>query len=308
MTTRGYRILGQLRRYLIMTLGCLISCSAINLFLVPNHLLSGGASGVAMISYYLFGLPIGLQVFLINIPLLMASYKWMGRAYTMNVLFCAAIFSTFVDMLRFLGQYNAVTDPLIAAIYGGIFTGIGYGLMFKVDGSSAGLDIVAAIVKKYYSFDMGSVIFAVNCVIMSVAAILFGPQIAMLTLISMFIGANITDKVVAGFNNKKSVIIVSMHGELIAEAILSEIGRGVTFLKGEGAFTHQDKNVIFVVANLTQLAKIKAITSAVDSAAFMIVQDAREVMGRGFSLPGAERYKKMEMKHKFELRRGVIVK
>lgn len=279
---------GQWQRYLIMTIGCLISCSAINVFLVPNHLLSGGASGIAMIFYYLFGLPIGLQTMLMNIPLLLAAYKLLGRSYTINVVFCAVLFSVSVDALRFLSQYAVVSNQLLAAIYGGVFTGIGYGIMFRVDGSSAGLDIVAAIVKKYYSFNMGAVIFAVNCLIMSVAAFLFGAEIAMLTLISMFIAANLTDKVVAGFNNKKTILIVSNQAGHIAEVILAEIGRGVTFLKGEGAFTHQDKDVIFVVVNLTQIAKVKAITALIDPAAFMIVQDANEVMGRGFSLPSSK--------------------
>lgn len=279
---------GQWQRYLIMTIGCLISCSAINVFLVPNHLLSGGASGIAMIFYYLFGLPIGLQTMLMNIPLLILAYKLLGRPYTINVVFCAVLFSVSVDALRFLSQYAVVSNQLLAAIYGGVFTGIGYGIMFRVDGSSAGLDIVAAIVKKYYSFNMGAVIFAVNCLIMSVAAFLFGAEIAMLTLISMFIAANLTDKVVAGFNNKKTILIVSNQAGHIAEVILAEIGRGVTFLKGEGAFTHQDKDVIFVVVNLTQIAKVKAITALIDPAAFMIVQDANEVMGRGFSLPSSK--------------------
>ena len=283
----------QWRRYLIMTIGCLISCSAINIFLVPNHLLSGGASGIAMIFYYLFGLPIGMQTFLMNIPLLFAAYRLMGKTYTINVIFCAVIFSTFVDSLRFLSAYQVVSNSLLAAIYGGVFTGIGYGIMFRVDGSSAGLDIVAAIVKKYYSFNMGAVIFSVNCVIMSIAAFLFGAEIAMLTLISMFIAANLTDKVVAGFNNKKTVIIVSSQASTIADAILAEIGRGVTFLKGEGAFTHQNKDVIFVVVNLTQVAKVKMITTIIDPTAFMIIQDANEVMGRGFSLPSSKESAKL---------------
>lgn len=277
-----------MRRYIIMTAGCLISCSAINVFLVPNHLLSGGASGIAMIFYYLFGLPIGLQTLLMNVPLLIAAYRLMGKQYTINVVFCAVIFSVFVDSLRFLSQYQVVSDSLLAAIYGGVFTGIGYGIMFRVDGSSAGLDIVAAIVKKYYSFNMGMVIFSLNCVIMTIAAFLFSAEIAMLTLVSMYIAAHLTDKVVAGFNNKKTVIIVSVQAGLIAEAILAEIGRGVTFLKGEGAFTHQDRDVILVVVNLTQIAKVKAIAGIIDPMAFMIIQDANEVMGRGFSLPGSK--------------------
>lgn len=286
---------GQLKRYLIIIAGCVISCGAINFFLVPNHLLSGGASGIAMILYYLFGLPIGALTLLMNVPLLAASYKFMGKAYTVNVIFCAVLFSTCVDSLRFLSRYAVELDPLLAAIYGGVFTGIGYGIMFRMDGSSAGLDIVAAIVKKYYSVNMGAVIFAVNCVIMSVAAFLFGMQIAMLTLISMFIAANLTDKVVAGLNNKKTIIIVSSQADSIAESILAEIGRGVTFLKGEGAFTHQDKHVIFVVVNLTQIAKVKALTTILDPLAFMIVQDANEVMGRGFSLPSSKKKQRFSM-------------
>lgn len=286
---------GQVRRYFIMTVGCLISCSAINIFLVPNHLLSGGASGIAMIFYYLFGLPIGLQTLVMNIPLLLVAYRLMGKQYTVNVIFCAVIFSVFVDSLRFLSQYQVASTTLLSAIYGGVFTGIGYGIMFRVDGSSAGLDIVAAIVKKYYSFNMGTVIFSVNCVIMTIAAFLFGAEIAMLTLISMFIAAHLTDKVVAGFNNKKTVIIVSVQAALIAEAILAELGRGVTFLKGEGAFTHQTKDVIFVVVNLTQIAKVKAMTTIIDPTAFMIIQDANEVMGRGFSLPGSKEKAKLNM-------------
>jgi len=154
-----------------------------------------------------------------------------------------------------------------------------------VNGNSGGLDIVAAIAKKYYSLNMGGVIFAFNCVIMVIAAMLFGIKLAMFTLISMFVSSLVTDKVVAGFNNKKTIILVSDKTVDIADEIIKEVGRGVTFLKGEGAFTHQEKKVIFVVVNLTQIAKIKIIANIIDPTAFMIVLSANEVMGRGFTLP-----------------------
>lgn len=273
-------------RYSLILIGCLISSASINLFLVPHQLLSGGVSGIAIIFYYLFALPIGVQMLVMNIPLLIAAYKTLGKIYAVDVVFGTVLFSICIDAMRFLSNYNVVDDPMLAAIYGGVFNGIGYGIIFRANGSSGGLDIVAAIVKKYYSLNMGSVIFAFNCLIMALAAVLFGVKLAMFTLISMYVSSGLTDKVAAGFNNKKTIIVISNQAAAIAEGIISEIGRGVTFLKGEGAFTHQRKDIIFVVANLTQFGKIKLIANAIDPMAFMIVQDANEVMGRGFTLPG----------------------
>lgn len=273
-------------RYGLILLGCLISSASINLFLVPHQLFSGGVSGIAIIFYYLFALPIGVQMLIMNIPLLIAAYRTLGKIYTMDVIFGTVLFSISIDAMQFMANFKVVGDPMLAAIYGGVFNGIGYGIIFRANGSSGGLDIVAAIVKKYYSLNMGSVIFAFNCLIMLVAAILFSLELAMFTLISMFLSSALTDKVVAGFNHKKTVIIISNQTADIAEEIIKEVGRGVTFLKGEGAFTHQHKDIIFVVVNLTQIGKIKLITDHIDPMAFMIVLDANEVMGRGFTLPG----------------------
>lgn len=278
----------NVKRYLMILLGCLISSSSINLFLVPNQLLSGGISGIALVFYFMFALPIGAQMLVMNLPLLVAAYKTLGKAYTIDVVIGTVLFSICIDAMQFLASYKVVDDLMLAAIYGGVFNGIGYGIIFRANGSSGGLDIVAAIAKKYYSLNMGSVIFVFNCAIMVVAGLLFGVQPAMFTLISMFVSSTLTDKVIAGFNNKKTVILISDQTAAIAEEIIKEVGRGVTFLKGEGAFTHKSKDVIFVVVNLTQIGKIKLITDAIDPMAFMIVLDANEVMGRGFTLPGTK--------------------
>ena len=277
---------GRLLRYLGILCGCLISSSSINLFLVPNHLLSGGIAGIAIIFYYLANLPIGVQMFLYNIPLFIAAFKTLGRSYTDDVVFGTVLFSLCVDATRFLEAYAPVPDPMLAAIFGGVFNGIGYGIIFRMNGSSGGFDIVAAIVKKYYSFNMGGVIFAFNCVIMSIAAVLFGMMPAMYTLISMYMNSTVTDKVIGGFNHRKAILLISDRTAPIAEGIITEVGRGVTFLHGAGAFTHKQKDVLFVVVNLTQIAKIKLIATAIDPQAFMIVLSANEVMGRGFTLPG----------------------
>lgn len=276
----------KLLRYLGIALGCFIASCSINLFLVPSHLLTGGATGIAIIFYYLAGLPIGLQTFLYNIPLLAAAWKTMGKVYTVDIIIGTAIFSACLDATKFLNAYASINDVMLAAIFGGVFNGIGYGIVFRMNGSTGGFDIIGAIVKKYYSLNMGGVIFGFNCLIMLVAAFLFGMAPAMLTLICMFVNAMVTDKVIAGFNSRKAVLIVSDKAETIAEGIM-EVGRGVTFLHGQGAFTRRERNVVFVVVTLTQVAKIKLIANAIDSNAFMIIMSANEVMGRGFSLPEA---------------------
>ena len=276
----------KINQYVWVAIGCLLSSLSINAFLVPHHLLSGGVSGLAIIFYFLFGFPIGVQILLMNIPLLYAGYRLLGREYTIGTIYGTILFSLAVDATMFVSQYNLIDDPIISAVTGGVLAGIGSGLIFRVNGSGGGLDIVAAIVKKYYSLNFGAVGFAINCLIMGVAAVLFGLKLAMLTLISMFISANLTDKVVEGFNRKKTVFIVSYNTDAIIDVILKEVGRGVTILHGQGAFTRQTKQVLFVVVTLTQIAKIKQLVDEVDPNAFMIVQDAAEVMGRGFTLPG----------------------
>lgn len=273
----------KVKQYAVVAVGGLLCAMSINTFLVPHHFLSGGVSGLAIISYFLFGLPIGLQIFLMNLPLIYAAYKFIGKEYTMTTVYGTVLFSVAVDATRFLAGYNVLDDPLLAALAGGIVSGIGSGLVFRVGGNLGGLDVVAAIVKKYYSLNIGVVGFSVNCVIMLLAATIFGLKLALLTLLSMFVSASVIDKVIEGFNRRKTIIIISEKAGRIADAIINEVGRGVTFIHGEGAFTRQDKEIIFVVVTLTQIAKIKLLVRDVDPHAFMIVQDAYEVMGRGFT-------------------------
>ena len=207
-------------RYFCITIGCIIASTSINLFLVPHHLLSGGVSGLAIIFYLLFGFPIGLQIIAMNIPLVVIAYKLLGKEYAITTIYGTILFSVAVDLTQFLAKVNPLDDPLLACITGGIISGVGSGLVFRFNGSSGGLDIVAAVVRKYYSFNFGVVSFSINLVIMLIAATFFGLKLAILTLISMFVSANLTDKVVEGFNRKKTIFIVSYNTEKITEAIL----------------------------------------------------------------------------------------
>ena len=270
-------------QYLTVSIGSIIAGAAINAFYVPHHMLSGGASGLAMIFYFLYQWPIGLMIAVTNLPLFLAAYRLLNTEYVVGALYGMLVFAIATDATKFLADITIVDDTMLAAIYGGVIAGIGSGITFRVGGSSGGTDIIAAIMKKYYSLSMGLVGFSINCVIMAVSAVMFGIKPAMFTLIAMFVSAQVTDKVIEGFNSRKTIFIISNKSEEIADAILAEVGRGVTFLEGEGAFTRSNKQVIFVVVNLTQMSRIKTIVHKIDRRAFMIVQDATEVLGKGFT-------------------------
>ncbi len=273
------------RRYAVTTVGGLICGVAINAFYVPHFLLSGGIAGIAMILHYIFEWPIGLLIAAGNIPLFYAAYRFMDRAYFLCALYGMIVFTAGIDATSFLTAKPPVDDTMLAAIFGGLVSGVGSGMVFRVNGSLGGTDIVAVIAKKYFALNVGHVSLGINGVLMTVAAFLFGFKPAMFTLVAMYVGAMTVDKVIAGFNTKKTVLIVSECSEQIAAAIMNEVGRGVTFMKGQGAFTREDKNLVFVVVSLTQMAKIKPIVDGIDPHALMIVQDAVEVLGHGFTLP-----------------------
>lgn len=271
-------------RYIYILFGCLLVAFGINLFLLPAHILSGGLSGVALIFHYIFGWPIGLQIFLINIPLLIASYKLLGKIYTVDVVLGTFLVSACIDGTAFLESYNNLNDPMLSAIFGGIICGIGFGIVFRANGNTGGVDVIGVIAKKYYDMNIGTAIFAVNCLITLAGMLLFGLKAALFTLIGIYLTGALTDRVIAGFNLKKKVIIISPYSHEIAEQIMATMTRGITFIKSEGAFTRQEKDMILTVVNLTQIGKIKQIVNRLDPSAFIIISDANEVMGRGFTL------------------------
>ena len=278
-------------KYLGIMAGCLVAASSINLFVVPSSLLTGGVTGIAIIFYFLAGLPIGIQTLAYNVPLLIASYKLLGKKYTIDVIIGTVMFSFALDATKFLSGMLTVDDMMLASIYGGIFNGIGYGIVFRMNGSTGGFDILGAIFKKYYSMDIGSVIFGFNCLIVIVAGALFSVNSAMFTLICMYVTSQMTNKIIDGFNQRKAILIISDKAKDIADGIIADIGRGVTFLNGEGAFTGDPKKIVMVVISMTQLAKIKIVVKTVDPNAFMMILPASEVQGRGFTRPNRQNVK-----------------
>lgn len=273
----------HIMRYAQVAIGALIGAVSVNTFLVPHHFLSGGVSGIALILHYLFNLPVGLLVLVMNIPLFLWAYRILDRDFVALGTFGMAAFALGIDLTYHLREISFVDEPLLAAIYGGVVSGIGNGLIFRVEnGNAGGIDIPSRVIKRVYSINIGTVVFLANVIIVLLSSFLFGVKPAMLTLISMYISSSLLDKTIAGFDYKKVVLIITDQPREIAAAIMKEVGRGATFIHGQGAYTDKEKELVYCVVKITQLAKIKKIVEEIDSQAFMTVMDAAEVMGKGF--------------------------
>jgi uncharacterized membrane-anchored protein YitT (DUF2179 family) len=268
----------------MVTLACAIMGIALNVFYMPNKMLSGGIGGIAVLAYYLGGLPMGATSLICNVPLFFLAYKYMDKQYTIGALYGIVAFSVSLDVFHFLSNYTVVHDKLLACIAGGVLYGIGAACMYRVGGSSGGTDIIGAIIQKHYSISISTTGFIFNLLLLFVSVFFFGIEPVLYTLLTFFVMSKTCNAFTIGFDYKKNIIIISNSHHEIAEEIIKVVGRGVTYLHGEGAFTHQEREVLFVVAKLTQLAKIRAICRSIDPDAFMIIHDVNDVFGRGFTL------------------------
>ncbi|WP_293394094.1 YitT family protein [Peptoclostridium sp.] len=269
-------------RILGMILGNIFCALAINGFLAPHKLLSGGVGGIAILLNATTGIQIGLTVFLMNLPLFLVSYRKLDREFTLYSFINMMLFSFTLLFTSNLFRQFTVDDILLSAVFGGIFNGLGMGLTFKSRSSQGGTDIIAAFIKKKWNIKITNVLMGANLIIVSIGGAAFGAERAMYTLIAMYVAYQVVDKVQLMFNNKLSVMIISQKSEELSSEIMDEIGRGVTFFKAEGAYSGSDQKVVYSIVNSSELQKLRTIVSRVDPNAFMSVNEATEVRGRGF--------------------------
>lgn len=257
----------------------------VNVFLVPHKFLSGGLTGIAMILYYLTGFPIGMANLLLNIPILLLSLKFMGKFYTLITILGTVLCSVFIDLTAFLSDYNVVKDPLVAAISGGVVLGVSMGILYRYNSNTGGLDVIGAILKKYYNLEIGYVVFALNFVIVTAGAFIFTLEPAICTLIAMYINANLSSRIVIGFAQRKAAFIVSDKPLEISDAILRNIHHGATLLYGQGAFSGVEKKIVFAIVDLTQITRVRHLIEDIDPSAFLFIMNTTDVIGRGFTRP-----------------------
>ncbi len=267
-------------------LGGIICGASYNIFIIPHKMLSGGLSGIALIINYVTGAKPGLLIFIMNIPIFLFGYKYVDKEFIFLSLIGTVSFSFFIDYFSFLQSKIYIEDIMLSSIYGGLFVGFGLGIVFRNRASLGGVDIVAVIIKKHFSINIGSTSLIINFIIVATSSFIYGIRPAMYTLITMYVSSKVLDKVQEGFDIRKQVMIITNNEEKMGMEIINRLHRGVTYLEGEGAFTRNKKRVIYCIVTLNQLAKLKQIVKETDPYAFMTVNDTAEVLGRGFSKRG----------------------
>lgn len=269
--------------FIIIFIGCFIASLGVNLFLVNAELLSGGATGAALILQYLFQVPSGLTVFLLNIPLFFVSYKMLNPKFTLYSAVGMISLSLSLILTKPLSSLVKVDDILLYCIYGGVICGLGYGIVFSRNGSTGGTDIITMVLRKKYSnFEIGKVSFSLNLVIVFIGALIFGVPKALYTLISMFVQGTVVDRVINGFTSKKLLLILTEKEEDIIRYVIKDMNRGVTSLIAEGEYTHELKKMLYIAVTSSQMIHLKNKILRIDPKAFITIIDVSEVNGKGF--------------------------
>ena len=272
-----------LRDYLGIVLGVVLTAVALNMFLIPNKIAAGGTSGLATVIHHLTGLPVGMTMLSFDIPLLLISIRILGGRFGVNTLFAAAVMSATIDLSA---PYIPVLthDLLLSSLYGGVLCGVGMGLVFRFHGTTAGTDLVAAMINKVFGVSIGQALLGADFFVVALAGVAFGnAELSLYALICLFVTAQVIDLIQEGPSSAKAFFIMSVHSGRVADAILQELGRGVTFLSGRGAYTGAERDVVFCVVSVREVSRVKNLVARIDSKAFVIVTDAHEVLGEGFN-------------------------
>jgi len=269
---------------LLIISGSIIMGIGYALFLIPFHLVPGGLSGISIMINYLLPLPVGLVIIILNIPILLISYRFLSRKYVFTTLVGMLCSSVFIDFFNEILKWPKGTDNmLLAAIYGGLLLGLGLGLVFRGEASTGGSDVIGLILNKYLGVSVGMGIMVTDFIIISASGLVFRQLEAPLYgYIVLFISSRVIDLVLQGWNFSKMVIITTSQPEKIADFILHRLERSGSALKSRSLYLNREGEIIITVIHRKQLSELKAFIKRTDPGAFVIVNDTYEVLGKGF--------------------------
>lgn len=262
--------------------GAFVIASGVALFLLPNQLSSGGVSGIATITYYLFNIPMGTMIIIINIPLFLFSIYKIGKKFFLKSLIGTASLSVFIDILDKIEPLTQ--DRFLACVYGGIIIGLGTAIILKVNSSTGGSDLISQIARKYNpTIRSSNIIVILDIIIVTLNMIVFREiEIGLYSAITIYLMGKIIDILFEGIYFTKLILIISDKNEIISKEIEEKIQRGITGLYGKGMYTGQEKLVLMCAVSRGDVSRIKLIARKIDSKSFIIITNSREVVGLGF--------------------------
>lgn len=278
------------KEFLMILLGTTILALGINWFTAPLNLVTGGLSGVTIIVKEVsakllgFGIPLAVTNFALNVPLFIISIKQRGFGFAKKSLWSVGLLSLALWYTEFIPNIlNVNDDLLLGAIFGGAIIGLGIGIVLKTGATTGGTDMLATIIKfKHSRFPIAKVMLAIDGIIILAGLVIFGSTKAMYAIIAVFITSKVITNVLEGMNYAKAAFIMSDKNELIAEAIMHKIPRGVTGIKAKGMYTKADKDMLFVVVSQKEITRLRDLVREIDEKAFITIADVREVLGEGF--------------------------
>ncbi|MGG0888590.1 YitT family protein [Cytobacillus horneckiae] len=264
----------------LIIIGSFIFALAINLFVIPSELSEGGVTGLTIIFYYLFQWSPGLVSFILNSVLLVVGYKFLSKFTVVYTII--AIIAHSLSLHLTAGWTITSDEILVNAIFGGILSGAGIGLIIKVGGTTAGSTILAKMTNKYLGWSISYSLLFFDILVVLGSYFIIGAEKLMITLIMLYVGTKVMELIVEGVNPKKAVTIISKESDSIAQQINKYMDRGVTIMNGQGYYTKQAKEVLYIVISKQEVVKLKKIVETTDKTAFVAIHDVRDVFGEGF--------------------------
>lgn len=268
--------------------GSAVYAFGLHMFIVPNQLMEGGITGIALILNYAFGLRPSVMTLLINLPLFVLGYRVLGKkgmAYTLLGTLSLSgflwVMETIIDR-GLISPFRSEGDLLLAALYAGLTLGAGLGIVFRAGGTTGGVDIVARLFNKSRGWSMGQIILVIDGIILLTSLIYLPMEKILYTLISVFIATKTIDFIQEGAYAAKAFTVISEQAGPIADAVTRQLDRGVTVFPARGAYSNREREVLYCVVYRHEVRKLKTLVRKIDSSAFMVISDVHDVLGEGF--------------------------
>ncbi len=274
-----------LKNYSLIVIGSFILAAGFVLFITPYKIVPGGVYGISIVLHYMFGTPVGLMALAFDIPLTIIGIKVLGPRFGIKTVIGFVLTAVFVDSLTyFYGMEPLVEgDALLSSVFGGLFMGVGLGLIFKSRATSGGTDIVAMMISKYTQLPVGQLMIAVDSTIVLLGLVVFQDwKIPLYSLIVIFITGKVIDTILEGMNYDKVLLVISDNIQEISDKIIHDLNRGGTLLKGEGLYSAKEREVLLAVVNRRETVMLQDYINRIDPNAFVTVINANEILGNGF--------------------------
>jgi len=278
------KMLPTLRDYLLILAGAILQAISLRVFLIPAKLASGGVTGLSMLLNHFTGWPIGTMVLIGNIPLFLLGWRFLGgKRFAIKTAFAVITFALFVDILVLIIPVQGLTDDIVLnALYGAVVSGIGYGLVYRGQGTSGGSDILARILNNWRNISMSQSYLMVDGLVIILAGFVFGPKQALYALITLYVSGIVAETVMEGSSVIRTAMIITSKPEEVSGQIMENMSRGVTMLTGKGAYTGEARAILYCVVIRSEVAQLKSIIHEIDAQAFMVIGQAHEALGEGF--------------------------